>query len=390
MASAPVCAPADGVNPCVPESPSGAYKILLFDASCDAEESSDSAFATWTHNAVPSAVYGDQWGDASMAINDADYSTIAYIDVDVEGPSGPPGISLFTFPTMNTVSPISPIGDASSAVQAAITSGAGKILVVGPATGYPQLSFDGGATFTDATGLPSGKSWTQAAFSAGAGAMYVAPLTNSTPLYKSVDGLGAVWSPLSASPLVSYPASNITGRGGRLRTDTTGQVVAAWVGYSNHGVTTASLWVSTDGGATTHSSTDFTTMMSAGTPEFSDSDFGMSPDGSVMIVGGWFWFPVGGGTPYNLCWLSLDQGTTWTPVTLPAHPPDPSTGLIPRLNVVNVAPDNQGLFGAYWDTVAGHQIVDWSTNQGATWSTSDTAPVASIRGQWINGWMLPN
>ena len=230
-----------------------------------------------------------------MAINDDDFDTLVCFDSQVSNGYSPPNfdtpqgaIALASLSADNLLTnaliPISPTGGPFNDALSGATTAKGQIILSGSrSTGFPTITTNGGATFSDITSLGTGI-WPVASFSQNAGVMYLAGIPG---VYKSVNQ-GSTWSLLSSSPTALV----------RMRCSKNGSVVAA-IGPQGF------FSLSIDGGAT-WANTDFLAL--SGQPSAVAADFGMSPDGTTFVV----MLNTSTATPIqNFVWTSSNGGTTW-------------------------------------------------------------------------------
>jgi hypothetical protein len=366
------------------------WQALAFDDCCHLVFSTD--LSTWTAKATPPPTTLDYWTDMTMAVNDGDYATLFSVDqeYDVDNNANPNqgAVGFATSANYDTQAIFFPVADPTTLVYMGAISGNAAKAYLGTAAGV-RVSLDRGATWSNVPGLPAG-GYTCVAFSRNASLIYVggdSATGSGGHVYKSADG--ASWTELSSGP-GDLAAKYLN----RLRCSQNGSVVACSSSSVVADDTHAQFHVSYDGG-TTWRNTDVYALAGGGTttPTELHVDFGMPLDGSfILMTLGVIDRPVN--TAWrSKAWTSTD-GVTWTPLALPAHPPN----VIPL--ACNVSPDGAAFIVAYKSESALGGIpgtaptdvtfIDISLDGGATWQTTNLAVTGTmLNGFWVSAYILP-
>lgn len=395
--------------------PVPAYNAYLWENCCYNWFSSDTA-GTFSEGGTPSAAGGpvntgtdpngfgtllDDWSDAQMAINDADYLTIVGFDFDYRGAFGIIGTSnkagqnlswtLIDPEESTTGDPISPAfqpnDDPNLFVdQQVAPSGAttkdGKIILfctefssASITLAYPRITKDSGLTWNNVTGVPANLGWARAAFSQNGTTMYLKPDNNlGNPdhfIFKSID-VGVTWTELAGGPV--YHNQQCGDSQMRLRCSADGQTVVAMAPDGN-------FWLSKDGG-TSWTNTNFATFFGHSHGRYGDCS--VTPDGSTIVVSmeqvinSGFWpgiaVSTNGGTSFTDVSANLKYPASIGP-TIGGAPGNVPTGC----TQCNVAPDGKGIiltFAVFQDArftglagiEASVEYVNVSTNSGSTFT----------------------
>jgi hypothetical protein len=333
---------------------------FAYDDSCHLYISPN-AGATWYETHQDETTLLDDFPDMAMATNDGDYKTTLSFDVDyLFANTGRVFLShdFGLCGTWNTINP-DPVNNLPDLTKAVIWSGgaistAGNIVLLCPmrVIGTPQkalyISRDGGLTYSN-TG--SARTWYGAAMGTNGVIQYANSLGQH--ISKSTDS-GHTWSDLANSPISNAGGTNIEGDM-RLRCTPDAQTVIFCRSINaDPTFTSGTVWVSKDAGSTWTKVVDWGLLDTGESGQFTDG--GVSDNGMVMIT-------TNSDTTHKPR-VSFNGGTTWSNIT---NSHTGTGGGFSNPVSCNVSPDGTSFIIAYED-----QTIDFSFDQGATWTNSQT------------------